>query len=631
MATSQELPLLTGRRLEKSFASRVLFKDLSFGVPQKARIGLVGANGAGKSTLLKIIAGLIKADSGEVVSGRGVRVSLLEQDAIFPPEQTVREALIQALEASGDDPYDSVVLKKIDQTLSKIRLSPLADRAIGELSGGWKRRVQLAAALVTEPDLLLLDEPTNHLDTESILWLEDFLTEGSTAFMVISHDRLFLTRTVDFIYELDQRHPNGILVVEGSFATYLERKAELMAGLGEREKKLANKLRRETEWLRRGAKARQTKQKARIEGADELSQEVSRLKGLNRKNRLNLSFDDGGRAPEKLIVAKNLSKIFTSPEGEQKELFADLDLIITSRTRLGLLGKNGSGKTTLIKVLIGEEEPTSGKVVRADGLRVVHFEQGRDSIRLDLSLLKNLAPDGDSVILQGRSMNAKGYLQKFNFRSEQADLPAGRLSGGERARLRIAQILLEPASLLILDEPTNDLDFDTLEVLEEALDEYSGAVLIVSHDRTFLDNVTDELWAFGTPDAPKLTRYASYLQWEMARAHWPAEFLADNPDRVGVKPLSKSANQTTAAETATGQSQQHRPAKLSFKEKFEFEQMEKQIAVAEAELAKLEKIASESNAQEQSAAYATLARKQSEIDTLFARWAELESKMKGTN
>lgn len=265
MAVSQELPLLTGRKLEKSFASRTLFKDLSFGVPQKAKIGLVGANGAGKSTLLKIIAGLVKPDAGEITSGRGVRVALLDQDAVFPPEQTVREAFVAALEAAGIEPYDAQPLKKTDQILSQLLLAPLEDKPIGTLSGGWKRRVQLGAALVTEPDLLLLDEPTNHLDTDAIQWLEDFLTDSSIAFVLISHDRLFLTRTVDFIYELDGRHPNGILVVEGSFATYLERKAELMAGLGEREKKLANRLRRETEWLRRGAKARQTKQKARIE------------------------------------------------------------------------------------------------------------------------------------------------------------------------------------------------------------------------------------------------------------------------------------------------------------------------------------------------------------------------------
>ncbi|CAN5449210.1 ABC-F family ATP-binding cassette domain-containing protein [soil metagenome] len=615
MAVSQELPLLTGRKLEKSFASRTLFKDLSFGVPQKAKIGLVGANGAGKSTLLKIIAGLIKPDGGEITSGRGVRIALLDQDATFPPEQTVREALVAALESANIDPYDSHPLRMTDQILSKLSLSPLEDKAIGTLSGGWKRRVQVAAALVTEPDLLLLDEPTNHLDTDAIQWLEDFLTESSIAFILISHDRLFLTRTVEFIYELDHRHPNGILVVEGSFATYLERKAELMAGMGEREKTLANRLRRETEWLRRGAKARQTKQKARIENAGELAEEVGRLKMLNRKNRLNLTFDDGGRAPEKLVVAKGLSKVFTTPEGELKELFAELDLLITSRSRVGLLGRNGCGKTTLIRTLIGQEQPSTGKITLAEKLRVVHFEQGRESINPELSLLRNLAPQGDSVMVQGRLMNAKGYISKFNFRTEQADLPAGRLSGGERARLRIAQILLEPASLLILDEPTNDLDFDTLEVLEEALDEYSGAVLIVSHDRTFLDNVTDELWAFGTPDAPKLRRYASYLQYELDRSTW-----------TEVKPGARGANSTAAALAAAPPA---KPGKLSFKEKFEFDQMEKLIAENEAKLAGLEAAVGKGSAQEQGSLYAKVAEQQNVIEKMYARWAELEAKIKG--
>lgn len=605
MAAAQDVPLLTGRKLEKSFASRTLFKDLSFGIPQKARIGLVGANGAGKSTLLKIIAGQVSAEGGEVVTGRGVRVALLDQDIDYPPEQTVREIFTAALEAASLDPYEPQALKRTDQILSKLLLSQLEETAVGTLSGGWRRRVQLGAALVTEPDLLLLDEPTNHLDTESIQWLEDFLTDGATAYMVISHDRLFLTRTVDRIYELDQRHPNGILVVEGSFATYLERKAEILAHLSEREKRLANRLRRETEWLRRGAKARQTKQRARIEGAEELAEEVSKLKTMNRKNRLALNFDAGDRAPEKLIVAKTLAKSF----GETT-LFGDLDLIITSRSRLGLLGKNGCGKTTLLKILLGLEAPTSGKIQRADSLRVVHFEQSRDSINPELSLLRNLAPDGDSVIFQGRPMNAKAYIAKFNFRSEQADLPASRLSGGERARLRIAQTLLEPASLLILDEPTNDLDFDTLEVLEEMLDEYRGAVIVVSHDRTFLDNVTDELWAFGTPDAPKLVRYASYLQYELDRARWPDE-----------RTISAGAAKKADPAAAAG-------GKVSYKDKFEFEKMEKTIAEAEAKLAELEGIAAAGAPAEQSKLYEKVAKQQLEIDRLYARWSELELKFK---
>lgn len=618
MASENDIPLLTGQRLEKSFASRTLFHDLSFGIPAKARIGLVGANGAGKSTLLKILAGLTSPDSGNVTTVRGLRVALLEQDAQFEAGLTVRAALANGASHAGLDEHDPQVLRVVDQTLSRLELSNIQEQEVLKLSGGWRRRVQIGAMLVTQPDLLLLDEPTNHLDAESILWLEEFLLSGDFTFILVSHDRLFLTRTVDRIYELDRRHPNGILTVNGGFSTYLERKAELMAGLGEREKRLANRLRRETEWLRRGAKARQTKQRARMEGAEELAKEVSHLKNLNRKNRLNISFSNTEQAPEKLIDARRIAlqlKDANSAANNSHFLFRELDLLVTSRSRIGLLGPNGCGKTTLIKTLLGEIPPSEGRVIRAETLSVVHFEQGRDSIDLQISVAKNLAREGDSVVYQGRAVNVKGYLSKFHFRPEQVDLPASRLSGGERARLRIAQTLLQPASLLILDEPTNDLDFETLETLEEALDEYQGAVLIVSHDRTFLDNVTDEIWAFATPDSPKLTRYASYLQWELARADWAPTEDSVRATKTAASKADKKSETSPSAKT-----------KISFKEKFEFEQMEQVIATAETELRTLEAAVSGIATKDKAAHYAKIANLQDKVESLYARWAELESK-----
>lgn len=615
-------PLLTGQRLEKSYASRVLFRELSFGIPEGARIGLVGANGAGKSTLLKMLAGVIQPDHGEVTLRRGLKTFLVTQDLV-EAKVSVSQFIEDSVREAGLDPFVQTVARRIDRIGSEMQLQEVLERPICELSGGWRRRVQLAAALATEPDLLLLDEPTNHLDTESILWLEDFLRSRSMAYVLVSHDRLFLSRTVDSIYELDHRHPNGILAVNGSFESYLERKAELLSGLSEREKRLSNRLRRETEWLSRGAKARQTKQRARMDEADVLANEVAKMKTLNTKRRLEIAFERTERAPEKLIEVRD----------GQHPLFANLNLILSSRSRIGLLGANGCGKTTLIRTLLGQEPLVSGKVLLAPGLSTRYFEQSRDAIEAEKSVGLNLTGEGDSVVFQGRTVNVKAYLSKFGFRPEQVELPAGRLSGGERARLRIAQILLEPAMLLILDEPTNDLDFETLEVLEDALDDYDGAILLVSHDRSFLDRVADDIYAFGMTENRELVRFASYLQWENA-FHKQRSIIADGNVAARAKAAAQADNKAPSPSTTAAGAESEMPAqnrvRVSFKEKFEFEQMESKIREKEHALAALESRAAAASAAEAARLYAEVAAAQLQIEALFARWAELEDKIKNT-
>ena len=612
--------LLTARELEKSFASRVLFRGLNFGVTTGSRIGLIGANGAGKSTLLRILAGQIQPDSGEVIRQRGLRVAMMEQEARFASGASVESAVQAGAEALGDDVFDADVHKRIEVVLSRLKLNEIRDTSVDSLSGGWRRRVQLGAALAGAPDLLLMDEPTNHLDTESILWLEDFLSSSSLSIVLISHDRLFLARTANCILELDARYENGLLMMEGELSEFLERKAERLAGLSERERRRANLLRRETEWLRRGAKARQTKQRARQDQAADLADEVAQLKRLNRRQRMQLKFGsaqvDEDRAPEKLIVAEQLS-VSRGVSRADRELVRGLDLIINSRSRIGLLGPNGCGKSTLIRVLLGELPPTSGKIKWAERFRATHFEQGRDTLNLSVSAIRNVAPDGDSVVIGDRSINAKAYLSKFLFTPEQAVLPAQQLSGGERARLRLAQTLLEPSPLLVLDEPTNDLDFETLEVLEEALEDFQGAVLLVSHDRAFLDAVCDEIWAFATPQAPALVRYASYFQWELARGQ---NLNSSAPELTSTQRSNREANSATN-ETAP-------KVKVSFKDKYEFENMESTIQLAEAKLENLTQKAETASIQESAEAWQQVEKAQAEVERLYARWAELEARLK---
>ncbi len=616
--------LLGVSQLEKSFGARSLFRGLTFSIEEGERVGLVGPNGVGKSTLLKILAGLESADEGQVTRSRGLRLGYLAQEPDLRPEWTVQEALESHL--SGDDWEGRA---RVPEIASRLGLD--LTRKVGALSGGWQKRVALGRELALDPQVLLLDEPTNHLDLVGIRWLEDFLAEARFASVTITHDRLFLERVANRILEVHPRYANGILSVSGGYARFVETQASYEEEQRSREQSLRNVLRRETEWLRRGAKARTTKQQARIQRAGALADTVDDLSQRNRRDSVRLDFGtEEAQAPQKLIEAKGISKSY---EG-RGVVVPPLDLRITPKTRLGLLGKNGAGKSTLIRLLLGQEKPDSGEIVHSERLRFVHFEQDRGSLDPEVTLLKTLCPTGETVAYRGQRVHVRSYLNRFLFTPSQLEMPVGRLSGGEQARLLIARLMLEEAHLLVLDEPTNDLDFQTLDLLMEALETYPGAVLLVSHDRYFLDQVSRQLLAFvpgegGAGPATEILPFADYYQWEAwsderEKALQQQQERGSGGERGTVKP---------SAAGALKDSPNPSKKRLGFKEQREWEGIEGRIAEAEARLKMLEAQAQTGEVLQSPTrlreVMTELSAQQETIEALYARWAELEALVSG--
>jgi ATP-binding cassette subfamily F protein uup len=606
--------LLTARALSHAFSQRPLFQGISFTISESDRIGLIGPNGAGKSTLLKILAGQIQPEGGELAQKTGLRVGFLAQSPEFEPDATVRSAVTSGLQ-NDPDREDWESQARVDEVLSKLQLNGpavLPDAALRTLSGGWQKRVALARELVREPDLLLLDEPTNHLDVESILWLERQLANAPYATITITHDRMFLQRVSRRIFELDRRNENGLLEVDGDYATYVERKADAMAAQEQREQALRNTLRRETEWLRRGPAARTTKQTARIDRAGDLADEVAALGGRNRVRKADIELEARGRKTKQLIVAKDTSKRY-----DGQIVFEDVDLVVGPGTRLALLGPNGCGKSTLLDVLVGKSEPSTGRVERAPDLAIAHFEQQRDSLNPDKSVADSLIEGSDMVDYRGSRLHRYGYLERFLFRSEHMNMRVGNLSGGEQSRLLIARLMLQPADIMVLDEPTNDLDFETLDVLQSALSDFPGAVLLVSHDRYFVDQVATQILAFHTaPDERgRTSMFADLSQWQS----WHATQRAAAEAGAG----KRSADAAQARMPDAG-----KPKKLSYKDQRDWDTLEARILTAETELAGLEAQANDSAAVSDASRALKLHQahdaKRAEIDALYARWAELE-------
>jgi ATP-binding cassette subfamily F protein uup len=586
--------LLTCQDLTRQFGASTLFENISFTIGDGEHHGLIGPNGAGKSTLLRILAGLEYTDRGEVALRKGVRMVYLPQEPEFDPSQTV----LQILEASAHEHANvPVVLGQTGFTDTSMRP--------GEMSGGWRKRLALARALVQQPDLLLLDEPTNHLDVAGIEWLEQLLGSAPFSTVTVSHDRYFLENTATHMMEIRRSYPDGLFRVAGNYSTFLERREEWEAARAKQRDSLEARVKREIEWLRRGAKARTRKSKARIDTANEMIAALDDMQSRSRVETARIDFTASDRKTRRLIELDDVSCDLGG-----RTLFSGLKLVLAPGRHLGLAGPNGSGKTTLLRLLLNQMEPTTGEIRRADGLKVVYFEQQRQQIDPSLSLKRALAPEGDSVLYLGRTIHVNGWARRFLFREEQLTQPVSSLSGGERARVHIARLMLETADVLLLDEPTNDLDIPTLEVLEESLNEFPGALVLVTHDRALMDRVANAVAGLDGDGGCGL--YADLAQWEIAL----------DEQRAARKAVAPKAERPAGAQAKR---------RLSYLDQREWDAMEGRILEAEERLAAahaaLQAPETVSDPRAIELAYAAMNAAQAEVDALYARWAELEAKL----
>ena len=598
--------LLHCESISKSFGVRTLFKDISIGFDDTERTGLIGPNGSGKSTLLKILAGVEHCDSGEITSRRNLRLAYLPQEDRFPSGLTVQEVLLDALKDEHADDHDK--LTQVEIQLGRTGFDR-TDQLAETLSGGWRKRLALARELVKQPDLLLLDEPTNHLDLEGILWLEKLLSNASFAFLLVSHDRYFLENVTNRVVELNRTYEDGYLSINGSYSDFIEKREDYLAAQSAQQRALASRVRREVEWLKRGAKARTTKAKGRIEQAGQMMEDLAGLKGRNAQaGTMQIDFAATERKTRKLLVAKDVSKILGG-----RTLFEHLNLVLSPGMKLGLLGPNGSGKSTLIRLLTGELKPDVGEIWQADGLRVVRFAQDRRHLDKNQTLRNALSPMGDNLNYRGSSMHITAWAKQFLFRSEQLDMPVSDLSGGEQSRVLIANLMLEPADLLILDEPTNDLDIPSLEVLEESLSDFPGALVLVTHDRFMLDRVSTEILALDCKGAAR--PFASVLQWQAAK----------DEEEQARPAAARSASSKPAAKASPAARK-----KLSWNEQRELEQMEEKILAAEEDLHAQQKRMEDREVLADHVKLRDVCTKVDEaqtlVQTLYERWQELEGR-----
>ena len=611
-------PILNAQGVGKRFGAVPLFQDISFSVQDGDRIALIGPNGAGKSTLLAVLAGEMEPDTGELAVRKRARIGYVRQISEFPPKVTVRGVIERALEDAAVPAEERE--QRLRETLGRggfvdagtdgVRM----DSEAASLSGGWRKRLSIAEAMVLNPDVLMLDEPTNHLDLEGIEWLENVLRAASFAVVVVSHDRYFLEAVANEVVELSRAYAEGLLRVKGSYSRFLEERENYMESQQRMQEGLRNRVKTEIEWLRRGPKARATKAKARIDNAHGLIAKLADVDSRMRTSNAGIAFDATDRQTKRLIEMDDVSITLGG-----REILHEVSFALVNGARLGLCGPNGSGKTTLLRAMTGDIPVSKGEVKRAASLRVVYLSQMRE-LDEKLTLRRALAPDADAVVYQGRVTHVASYAAKFLFSGEQLNQPVERLSGGERARVLIARLMLQPADVLMLDEPTNDLDIPTLETLEEALLEFPGALVLVTHDRYLLDRVSNVV--LGLDGRGNAELFADYLQWEA----WRAEGGGRRAQSGANGGAARAGDSAVAAPSAGGAKK-----KLSYMEQREWDGIDAKVAAAEAKLeAAQERLGDEDVVMDPvklTEALAELETANAEHDVVLARWMELSEKV----
>ena len=628
--------LLTAQDLSLAFGWRPLLDHVNFSLESGERVALLGRNGEGKSTLLNVLRGAQMPDDGSLRISEGVRIAYLPQDPPAADARTVREVVREGLAETAalveryqtllaaHDAHDADELARLEAAVAAADGWQLDNRIDGilqrfdlngatqmaDLSGGWRRRVWLARVLVARPDVLLLDEPTNHLDMGAIVWLENLLNNFAGAVVFVTHDRAFLEKVANRIWELDR---GRLLDVKSDYRRFLRTREEAQHAEAEAQARFDKKLAEEEIWIRQGIKARRTRNEGRVRALKAMRAE--RAARIERQGKANLQLDAGERSGRQVIVAENLGFAHAG----SAPLVQDFSDIIERGEKIGLVGANGAGKTTLLRLLLGELQPTAGKLKHGTKLEVAYFDQLRAQLDPEETLRDSVSAGRDYIETNGQRKHIAAYLQDFLFPPERWRTPVGALSGGERARLLLARLFAQPANVLVLDEPTNDLDIETLELLEEVLADYPGTVLLVSHDRAFLDAVVTRLWVFNRHKGKIEQIVGGFSDWlqqggdiaQLEEAAAPTTKTAEKPAAPAAPAAEKRGN------------------KLSYKYQRELEALPAQIEAAEAEVARLTAAVQEADfyqqpQEAQQAGFAALETAQQQLDALVERWMQLE-------